>query len=322
MNLRIGVTQFCRTSRRTAVELRLCCAGLLLGGIALSSDVAQAQPDPAQVTIKVTPVAAGIYMLEGGGGNIGISVGNDDVFMIDDQYAPLTPKIRAAIATVSPKPVRFLLNTHWHGDHVGGNENMAGTGAIIVAHDNTRKRMTKEQFIAAFNMKVPPSPAAALPIVTFSQSMSLYLNGDSVRAVHFRSAHTDGDVVVTFEKADVVHMGDIFFNGFYPLVDVGSGGSIDGIIAAVDQVLTRTTARTKFIPGHGPLGSRADLVSYRDAVKGVRDRVAALVARRRTLAQVLAAKPSAEYDAKWGGGFLKPDQFVTILYNDLSRRAR
>lgn len=293
-----------------------------LCAVALAGPEAEAQPDPSTVTVKVTPVSSGVYMLEGRGGNIGISVGNDDVFMIDDQYAPLTPKVRAAIATVSPKPVRFLLNTHWHGDHVGGNENMAGAGAIIVAHDNTRKRMSKEQFIAAYNMKVPPSPTAALPIVTFSQSMSLYLNGDSVRAVHFRSAHTDGDVVVTFENADVVHMGDIFFNGVYPLVDVGSGGSILGIIAAVDQVLSRTTARTKFIPGHGPLGNRDDLVRYRGMAKTVRDRIAQLVAQRRTLAQVVAAKPTADYDAKWGGGFLKPDQFVTILYNDLSRRGR
>ncbi len=267
-------------------------------------------------------MAAGIYMLEGGGGNIGISVGNDDVFMIDDQYAPLTPKIRAAIATVSPKPVRFLLNTHWHGDHTGGNENMAGAGAIIVAHDNTRKRMTREQFIAAFNMKVPPSPTAALPIVTFSESLSLYLNGDSVRATHFRNAHTDGDVIVTFEKANVVHMGDIFFNGMYPLVDLSTGGSIDGIIAAVDQVLPRTTANTRFIPGHGPLGNRDDLVRYRSVVKTIRDRVARLVARRRTLAQVVAAKPTADYDGAWGKGFLQPDVFVTILYNDLSRRGR
>ena len=308
-------------NHRTAL-LRFCRVSLVLAGIALSVNSAQAQPDPDKVTIKVTPLGGGIYMLEGAGGNIAISVGNDDVFMVDDQYAPLTPKIRAAIATVSPKPVRFLVNTHWHGDHVGGNQDMAGAGAIIVAHDNTRTRMSKEQFLAAFNMKVPPSPAAALPIVTFSQNMSLYLNGDSVRAVHARNAHTDGDVIVTFEKADVVHMGDTFFNGNYPLVDLSTGGSIDGIIAAADQVLSRTTSKSKIIPGHGPLGTRDDLLRYRNTVKTVRDRIAALVARRRTLDQVVAAKPTAEFDAKWGGGFLKPEVIVTILYNDLSRQRR
>jgi glyoxylase-like metal-dependent hydrolase (beta-lactamase superfamily II) len=302
-----------------AIAKRLCRAVLLIAALCIVRTEVRAQPNPDQVTIKVIPVATGVYMLEGGGGNIGISVGNDDVFMIDDQYAPLTQKIRAAIATVSPKPVRFLLNTHWHGDHTGGNENMAGAGAIIVAQDNTRKRMTKEQFIAAFNMKVPPSPAAALPIITFSESLSLYLNGDSVRAVHFRNAHTDGDVVVTFEKANVVHMGDTFFNGMYPLVDLSTGGSIDGVIAAVDKMLATTNANTRFIPGHGPLGSRADLVRYRNMTKTIRDRVARLVARRRTLAQVVAAKPTADYDATWGKGFLQPDVFVAILYNDLAR---
>ncbi|HUQ18773.1 MAG TPA: MBL fold metallo-hydrolase [Gemmatimonadaceae bacterium] len=292
----------------------------LLIALSLASVRVAAQPDPSQVTIKITPLAAGVYMLQGSGGNIAISVGNDDVFMIDDQYAPLTPKIKAAIATITPKPVRFLLNTHWHGDHTGGNENMAGSGAIIVAQDNTRTRMSKEQFIAAFNQKVPPSPAAALPIVTFSESLSLFLNGDSVRAVHVKNAHTDGDVIVTFPAANVMHMGDTFFNGMYPLVDVSTGGSIDGIIAAVDKALAITNANTKYIPGHGSLGTRADLVAYQNMTKTIRSRVAGLISQKKTLDQIVAAKPTADFDAKWGGGFLKPEVFVGILYADLSRK--
>ena len=292
------------------------CALTLVGAEAF------AQPDLSQVAIKVTPVATGIYMLEGAGGNIGLSVGADNAFMIDDQYAPLTPKIKAAIATVSSKPVKFLMNTHWHGDHVGGNENMAGEGAIIVAHDNVRRRMGSAQFLAALNMKVPASPTAALPIVTFSESISLYVNGDSVRAMHVRNAHTDGDAIVFFQKADVVHMGDNFFNGMYPFIDVSSGGSVDGVIAAVDKVLLMTTDKTKFIPGHGPLASRADLVRFRAMVKTARDRIARLVAQKRSLAQVVAAKPMADLDGVWGKGFLKPDQFVTILYGDLARAGK
>jgi glyoxylase-like metal-dependent hydrolase (beta-lactamase superfamily II) len=286
----------------------------------LCTPPAQGQPDPSQVTIKTTPLGGGVYMLEGSGGNIAISAGNDDVFMIDDQYGNITDKIKAAIAAVSPKPVRFLLNTHWHGDHTGGNENMAGSGAIIVAHDNSRKRMTKEQFLAAFNMKVPPSPPAALPVVTFSESLTLFLNGDSVHATHFKNAHTDGDVIIDFEKANVVHMGDIYFNGMYPLVDLSTGGSIDGIIAAVDKILATTSATTKFIPGHGPLSGRAELVNYRNTMKTIRDRVARLIAQKKTLDQIVAAKVTADFDAQWGKGFLKPEVFVGILYNDLSRK--
>jgi glyoxylase-like metal-dependent hydrolase (beta-lactamase superfamily II) len=292
------------------------CSFFLFAGTA-----AFGQPDPSQVTIKTTPLGHGVYMLEGAGGNIAISTGNDDVFMVDDQYGNITDKIKSAIAAVSPKPVRFLMNTHWHGDHTGGNENMAGSGAIIVAQDNSRSRMTKEQFIAAFNMKVPPSPAAALPVVTFSESLTLFLNGDSVRATHFKNAHTDGDVIITFAKANVVHMGDTYFNGLYPLVDLSTGGSIDGIIAAVDKELAVTNEATKFIPGHGPLSGRAELIAYRNMAKTIRDRIARLIAQKKTLDQVVAAKPTADFDAKWGKGFLKPEVFVGILYNDLSRKS-
>ena len=286
--------------------------------ISLGAAVGNAQ-DPSQATIKVIPVAGGVYMLEGAGGNIGLSVGKDDAFMIDDQFAPLTPKIRAAIATLTQKPVRFLLNTHWHSDHTGGNENMAGAGAIVVAHENVRRRMSTDQFIEAMNIKVPASPAAALPVVTFTETVTFYVNGDSVRAVHVRNAHTDGDALVMFRKANVIHMGDTFFNGMYPFIDVSSGGSVDGLLAAIDVGLSMSNAGTRIIPGHGPLASRQDLVRYRELLKTVSDRVARLVAQRRTLAQVVAAKPSADYDGKWGGGFMKPDAFVTMVYTSLSK---
>ncbi|HVF38375.1 MAG TPA: MBL fold metallo-hydrolase [Gemmatimonadaceae bacterium] len=270
--------------------------------------------------MKVIPVTAGIYMLQGAGGNIALSVGSDDAFMIDDQYAPITPKVRAAIASVTQKPVRFLLNTHWHSDHTGGNENMKGAGAIIVAHDNVRRRMGTEQFIEAFKERIPASPRAALPVVTFSESVSFHVNGDSIRAFHVRNAHTDGDAIVVFRKANVIHMGDTFFTGAYPFIDLSSGGSIDGTIAAVDAALRISNGSTKVIPGHGPLATRADLVLYRNVLSDVRARVAGLITQRRTLAQVLAVKPSGRYDAMWGKGFVNGDAFVTTVYNSLNRR--
>ncbi len=209
--------------------------------------------DYSQTVIKVTPLSGSVYMLEGAGGNIGLSVGSDDAFLIDDQFASLTPKIRAAIATVTDRPVRFLLNTHWHSDHAGGNENMAGAGAIIIAQENVRHRLSTEQFIEAFKLKVPASPRAALPVVTFSESITLYVNDDSVAAVHVPHAHTDGDVIVFFQKANVIHMGDTFFNGRYPLIDLSSGGSVHGMIAAADRALKMSNSGTRFIPGHGPM---------------------------------------------------------------------
>ena len=290
---------------------------LLFGALVFAVPTLHAQGDPSQASIKVTKVTDGIFMLEGPGGNIGLSVGRDDPFMVDDQYAPLTAKVRAAIATVTPKQVKFVLNTHWHSDHTGGNENMAGAGAIIVAQDNVRRRMGTDQFIAAFNQKVPASPGSALPVVTFAESLTLHVNDDSVKAVHVRNAHTDGDVLVIFQKANVVHMGDTYFNGMYPFIDASTGGSVKGTLAAVDRALMMTNARTQFIPGHGPLGNRADVVRYRDMLKVISDRVARSIARGRTLNQVVAAKPSADYDGVWGNGFLKPDQFIASVYASL-----
>jgi cyclase len=295
---------------------------IALGLLLASSAQAQNLPDMSQVTVKVIPVAAGVYMLEGMGGNIGLSVGKDDAFIIDDQYAPLSDKIKAGVATVTPKPVRFVINTHWHFDHVGGNEAMAGSGAIIFAHENTRRRMSTDQFIAAFNMKVPASPTAALPVITFSDTITFYTNDDTVRTFHVANAHTDGDAIIFFRKANVVHMGDTFFNGRYPLIDLSSGGSLPGMIAAANQGLAMTNAETRFIPGHGPLATRADLVRYRDMLVTVRDRVGKLIAQRKTLKQILEAKPLADLDAQWGNGNIKADQFLTIVYGSLTQPAK
>ncbi|MCY7380697.1 MAG: MBL fold metallo-hydrolase [Gemmatimonadaceae bacterium] len=285
----------------------------------LMPPVLHAQQDFSRVNVTVVPVVPGVYMLQGAGGNIGLSVGRDDAFVIDDQYAPLTPKIRAAIATVTQKPVRFVMNTHWHGDHTGGNESMASSGSIIVAHDNVRKRMSAQQFLAAFRDTVPASPAGALPVITFSDTISFFVNGDTLRASHVRNAHTDGDAIIVFRAANVVHMGDVFFKDTYPFIDASTGGSLAGTIAAVNGVLTTINADTKIIPGHGALAGRDDLVRYRDMLVEVRRRLGRLAARRLTVEQVVAAKPLADLDAVWGKGFMKPEQFVTIVYTSLRR---
>jgi len=270
--------------------------------------------DFSAVEIETVLVAEGVWMLVGAGGNIGVSAGEDGVFLIDDQYAPLTEKIRAAVAKFSSKPVRFVLNTHWHGDHVGGNEHLGKAGTLIVAHDNVRMRMSTEQFLAAFDQKVPPSPQVALPVVTFNDSVTFHLNGDTIRAFHVAPAHTDGDSIVLFEKADVIHMGDVFFNSGYPFVDTSSGGSAPGVVAAVDRALELVGPKTKVIPGHGELTDRAGLVAYRDMMKTIVDRVAAMKAAGKSLEEVQAAKPTKELDERWGGGFVKPDLFVSFVY--------
>lgn len=266
-----------------------------------------------KVEIKTIKLGHGIYMLMGSGGNIGVSVGDDGVFMIDDQFAPLAPKIKAAIAELSKKPVKFMINTHWHYDHVGGNESLAKDGVIIVAHNNVRKRMSKDGFIKAFNKKVPASPAVALPIITFSDEVTFHLNSLDIEVVHKSNAHTDGDSLVIFKSANVIHMGDTFFNGLYPFIDASSEGSINGMIKAADYVLSIADDKTKIIPGHGPLGDKKSLKSYRDMLVTVRDRMQKLMDEGKSLEQIIALKPNADFDKIWGQAFLKPDVFLKIL---------
>lgn len=270
-------------------------------------------------TVQVRPVqlSPGLHVLFGAGGNIGLSVGEDAVFIIDDQFAPLTPKIVAAIRTLSPKPVKFVVNTHWHFDHTGGNENFGKADAVIVAHDNVRKRMSTEQFMAAMNRREPPSPKAALPVVTFNDGVTFHLNGDSVIVTHVDPAHTDGDAVVHFRKANAVHMGDVFNNTGLPFIDLSSGGSVNGVISAADKVYAMTNDQTKIIPGHGQVTDRKRLKAWRDAVYAVRERVQAEVRAGKTIDQVLALKLTTAYEKEWAGGH---ERFVRAVYEELSRR--
>jgi glyoxylase-like metal-dependent hydrolase (beta-lactamase superfamily II) len=281
-------------------------------------------PAPAQefdqVEIKTIPVAESVFMLEGAGGNIGVSAGEDGVFLIDSQYGRLTGKIEAAVGALGDGPIRFVLNTHWHRDHTDGNENLCRAGALIVAHENVRSRMSTEQILRPFGNRVQPSPEAALPAITFSDSVTFHLNGDEIRVIHLEPAHTDGDSIVRFLKADVVHMGDIYFNGLYPFIDVSAGGSIDGMLAAVNRVLKMIGAETRIIPGHGPLSNREELVAYREMLQGVRDQIAPMVAAGRTRQEVIDSKPTAEFDANWARGFLTPEQFAGIVYDGMKER--
>ncbi len=285
-----------------------------------AAPVLAAQQDFSQVKVTVVPVANNIYMLQGAGGNIGLSVGKDNAFVVDDDFAPISDRIKAAIATVTPNPVRFVVNTHWHGDHAGGNENMAAGGAIIVAQDNVRRRMGAVQVNDFFKSTTPASPSGALPVITFASEIAFFVNGDSVQVVHVKNAHTDGDALVLFRGANVLHMGDTYMTGAYPYLDVASGGSLIGLIAAVDRALAISNDSTRIIPGHGALSNRAGLQSYRKMLASVRDRLSALIARKRTVEQIIAAKPLADFDHTWGKGFIKSDQFVMLAHASMTRK--
>jgi len=279
---------------------------------------AQAQaPDFEKVEIKATKVAGNVYMLEGAGGNIGVSVGDDGIVIVDDQFAPLAPKIQAALKNITPKPVKFVLNTHWHGDHTGGNEQF-GALAPIIAHENVRKRLGSESKGPNGQVR-PPAPKGALPIITFNERLTVHINGEDIRAIHFPKGHTDGDAIIFFTKSNVVHMGDDFFSGRFPFIDLSSGGSVRGLIANLDKVIPEIPAGAKIIPGHGPLSTIDDLKKFASMMKETTALVQAGIKAGKTLDQLQKEKVLGKFES-WGSGSIKADRFTEILYNDLTAK--
>ena len=270
----------------------------------------------------ITPLklADGLWMLTGAGGNLLVCAGPDGALLVDAQYGPLAAKIRAVVDSLSGgRPLRFVLNTHYHGDHVGGDSAMAAAGATDRGPPNVRRRMSVDRFNETFGTTTKAAPARALPVLTFSDSLTFHLGGPDIHVFHLPPGHTDGDAVVWVPAADVLHTGDLLFNGTYPVIDVSAGGSIGGMIRSLDLLLPLVGPATKIVPGHGPLADRAALLRFRGMLVTVRDRVAKLVKEGRTLEQVKAAKPLADLDEAWGQGFMKPDSFLGVVYTDLAR---
>jgi glyoxylase-like metal-dependent hydrolase (beta-lactamase superfamily II) len=294
---------------------------IAVAAAALSAGAFAQQRNFDAVQIKTIKVAEGIYMLEGEGGNIGVSAGEDGVFLIDDEFAPLSQKIMVAVKAISDRPIRFLMNTHWHGDHVGGNENFGKAGTVIVAHDNVYKRMSVGGAITMLKQNYAPYPKAALPVITFSQSATFHLNGDDVTSTHLPPAHTDGDSFVRFAKANVIHTGDVFAAYRYPFIDPESGGSVKGVLRAIDAMLPTMDDNTKVIPGHGPLSSKKDVLAYRRMMAGAIAKIEPMVKSGKTLQQVIDAKPLGEFDEEWGK-FRKPEAFVEIVYSGLAPKKK
>jgi len=287
----------------------------MMAAALLGSTVAGAQiqiPDEA----RVQKVAPGLHVIMGVGGNVALVTGPDGVLLVDDDMPPLAPKIAAAIATVTEQPVSFVFNTHWHFDHAGGNRYFAERGAIIVAQDNVHKRLSEKQFSRLTGTETPPAPAVAQPVISFADSLSFHLNGLTIRAEHVaQPAHTDGDAVVFFDDLNVVHMGDTFFNGRYPVIDLSAGGTAEGMLAAVDAVLPRLDAATVVIPGHGPVTDRAGLQAFRDMLGTVNQRITGLLREGKTADEVIALRPTVDYDEQWAWSFMPPERWTRLMYD-------
>jgi cyclase len=298
------------------METRL---GGLLCALLLAAVAAAQDQDFSKVQITVAKVAGNVYMLQGSGGNIGASVGEDGIVIVDDQYAPLAEKIQAALKGITDKPVRFIINTHFHGDHTGGNAYFQKQ-APIIAQENVRKRLESGGAGGnggSLHMEFKAAPQGALPIITFEHDVTVHLNGEDIRALYFPAGHTDGDSIIFFPKSNVVHMGDDFVTYGFPFIDVESGGSIDGMIDAVEKVAGQLPPDVKVIPGHGPVSSLSDVRAYLDMLKNTRAAVQKSLDQHQTLEQMKQAKILEPWK-KYSGDFVNQDAFIETLYNSLT----
>jgi glyoxylase-like metal-dependent hydrolase (beta-lactamase superfamily II) len=278
-----------------------------------------AQQNFDTVKIQSVRVTENIYMLKGSGGNIGVLIGEDGTLMIDDQFAPLSNKINGAIKTLHPGEIRFLINTHIHGDHSGGNENFKRMGSTVVAHDHVRERMSKEQVNKAMNRTTPPREKDALPIITFSDKMNFHLNNEDIELIHLGGGHTDGDVIVKFKTANVFHMGDAFVRYGYPYIDGSNGGSFNEFIATLDKAMALMDDNSKIIPGHGELATKADIKILRDKLADIRDQVFAALKKGKKVEEISSLGITDKYDAELGKGFLKGKDYVLMIAEELKR---
>jgi glyoxylase-like metal-dependent hydrolase (beta-lactamase superfamily II) len=281
--------------------------------------------DENNVTIKTTKLIDSLYMLEGLGGNILVSIGKDGAFMVDDQFAPLTVKIKEAISKLTDKPIKFVINTHWHGDHTGGNENFGESGTIIISHDNVRKRLSTEQFIEHFNITNPALSEKGLPIITFSDNMTIYQNGDEIKIMHLDNGHTDGDSMVYFTKNNVIHVGDDFSDKAYPFIDIRSGGTIDGLISSLKMVSSIINDETKVVSGHAGISNKTKVNEYANMLTDVRNQISQMITEGKSLHDVIALQPTSKYDKIYyyytsikPNDYL-PKDFVTNVYQSLTR---
>ena len=307
-------------SKQAALRSRL--AVILSVALPVCGGLRAQDKDFSKVEIKVTKVSGNIYMLEGEGGNIAASVGEDGIVIVDDQYAPLADKIQAALKNlkITDKPVRFVINTHYHGDHTGGNAPFASSGSTLIAQDNVRKRLESGGIAgngSSLTMEFKPAPKGALPVITFDHDVTVHLNGEDIRALHFPAGHTDGDAIIFFPKNNVVHMGDDFVRYGFPFIDVSSGGSVQGMIAAMEKVSTQLPPDVKVIPGHGAISNLDDVRVFVKMLQETSAVVQKAIDQHKTVEQMKQEKILAPW-AKWSGEFLNADKFIETLYNSLT----